>query len=251
MKREWMVCVALLVCSVGCGSPDERAEEEAARAAQEAGDAARQAGDAARQAGNAARQAGDAAQQAAQQNAQQGGQMAQGAQEAARGLEGMANALSAMAGGAAGAEKPVEPVSFRELIALLPEVDGWQRDSPAGERMTAPFPFSTAEATYTRGTVQVEVTMTDSGFNQLLLAPYAMFLASGYERETTDGYERSTPVGGQPGWEKWSTSGRSGELNALVGKRYLVQIQGRNLDDPKVLREFADRLDLARLAALK
>ena len=35
-----------------------------------------------------------------------------------------------------------------------------------------------------------------------------------------------------PGWEKWSSKDRDGELNAIVNKRFIVQIEGHNIDDP-------------------
>jgi hypothetical protein len=212
MRRVCVLCLAAVVTMAGCG----RSEEPAA----------------------------------APRGDQQAANPEQAAEEAARGLEDMAKALGALAGGE-GTEKPVDPVSFRDLIALLPEMDGWERAQPRGERMTSPFPFSTAEATYTRGDARIEVTITDSGFNQLLLTPYAMFLRTGFERESTDGYEKSTQVAGQPGWEKWNTEGKYGELNALVGKRFLLQIEGNDLPDTKPLHEFASRMDMGKLAALK
>jgi hypothetical protein len=213
MKRELILGLALAMCVAGCGRSEEK---EAERQAEQTAQTAEQA-----------------------------------AEEAAKGLEDMARALGALAGTGSDGEKPVDPVSFRELIALMPDVDGWDKRQPTGERMTSPFPFSMAEVVYTRGDAQIEVTMTDSGFNQLLLTPYAMFLRTGYERETTEGYEKSTQVNGQPGWEKWNTEGKYGELNALVGKRYLLQIEGNGVDDPRVLHEFASRIDMGRLAGLK
>jgi hypothetical protein len=175
-----------------------------------------------------------------------------GAAEAAKGLEQMAKGLEAMAGGAAaGSVQPVDPVSFRDMQALFPEFAGWQKGKPTGERMSAPFKFSQAEVQYTKGDSRVELKMIDSGFNQLLLTPYAMFLTAGYEKETSDGYEKSTKVNGQPGWEKWDSSGKDGELNALVGKRFLVQINGRGIEDTKLLHELAGKIDMAKLSTLK
>jgi hypothetical protein len=78
-----------------------------------------------------------------------------------------------------------------------------------------------------------------------------MFLASGYERETDSGYEKAVDIAGTPGFEKWNTDAGSGELNLLVGKRYLVTIEGRRVSDPKTLRDFAANLDAAKLAALE
>jgi hypothetical protein len=175
-----------------------------------------------------------------------------GAAEAAKGLEQMAKGLEAMASGAAaGNAQPVDPVSFRDMQALFPEFEGWEKGKPTGERMSAPFKYSQAEVRYTKGDSRLELKMVDSGFNQLLLTPYAMFLTAGYEKETSDGYEKSTKVNGQPGWEKWDSSGKDGELNALVGKRFLVQIDGRGIEDTKLLHELAGKIDMAKLTTLK
>jgi hypothetical protein len=176
----------------------------------------------------------------------------QAAQQAAKGLEQVAKGLEGLASGAgSGDMKPVDPVSFRDLQALFPDLDGWEKGKPTGERMSSPFAFSQAEVTYTKGDSRIELKMVDSGFNQLLLTPYAMFLQAGYEKETADGYEKSTQVNGQPGWEKWNSEQKDGELNALVGKRFLVTIDGNQIDDAKVLHEVAGKIDMGRLAALR
>jgi hypothetical protein len=212
MKRGLILCAALALAAAGCGGSEEKQAEQA--------------------------------QEQAAQTAEKG------AAEAAKGLEQLAKGLGAMAGGG-GDQKPVDPVSFRDMMALFPDIEGWEKEKPTGERMTSPFPFSTAQVGYTKGDSRVEVKMTDSGFNQLLLTPYAMFLQAGYEKETSDGYEKSTQVAGQPGWEKWSTESKDGELNALVGKRFLLQIEGSQIDDIKLLHDVAGKIDMGKLAALK
>ncbi len=188
--------------------------------------------------------------QRAQQQAEQTAQTAtQAAQQAAKGLEQMAKGLEGLAAG--GDVKQVDPVSFRDLISLLPEIEGWEKQKPTGERMTSPVAFSQAEGQYTKGDASIDVKIIDSGFSQLLLAPYAMMLAAGYERESSEGYEKSTTVNGQPGWEKWNSDSRDGEVNALVGKRFLVTIEGNGIDDVKVLHEAANKVDMGKLASLK
>ena len=114
--------------------------------------------------------------------------------------------------------------------------------------MTAPFSFSQAEVRYRKGDRALEIKIVDSGFNQLLFTPFAMFMQAGYEKETSSGYEKSTTVGGQPGWEKWNTEGKDGEVNAFVGKRYILTVEGRNVDDIKVAarRRRQDRSRQAR-----
>jgi hypothetical protein len=195
-----------------------------------------------------AEQAAQPATKAAEQVAKGAGQ---GAADAAKGLEQLAKGLEAMAGGAAGDVKPVDPVSFRDLQTVFPDLDGWEKAKPTGERMMSPFAFSQAEVDYRKGDARLELKIVDSGFNQLLFAPFMMFLQAGYEKETSRGYEKSTTINGHPGWEKWNTEGKDGEVNALVGKRFIVTLEGRNVDDIKVLHEVVGRIDMAKLAALK
>jgi hypothetical protein len=117
--------------------------------------------------------------------------------------------------------------------------------------MTMPVPFSQTEATYTKGDAQIEVKIIDSAFSQLLVAPWAIFLTAGYEKETSDGYEKSVNVGGNPGFEKWDSNDNDGELNLVVAKRFLITIEGSDIADTKVLHEFASKLDVGKLGSLK
>ena len=75
--------------------------------------------------------------------------------------------------------------------------------------MTSPIAFSQTEARYKMGEAQVEVKIVDSAFNQMLVAPWAMFLTAGYEKETSDGYEKSVDVGGHPGFEGGTAATRT------------------------------------------
>src|SRR5687768_3473746 len=62
--------------------------------------------------------------------------MAKGAEDMAKDMSDLASGLGAAFGGDPNA-KPVDPVSFRDLQAVLPELAGWERGKPTGERMTA------------------------------------------------------------------------------------------------------------------
>jgi len=225
--RYWgIVGLALtLSLSPGCGkSEEQKAAEKAAEEAREAAEALKKA-------------------------AEKGGAAAatQGMQEFAKAMEGVAGALSGK--GADG--KPVEPVSFQSLQTALPEVSGWTRQPPRGERMTLPVAFSQAEATYTKGDSEIEVKIVDSAFSQLLIAPWAMFMTAGYEKQTSDGYEKSVSVAGSPGFERWNSANKDGELSLVMAKRFMVTVEGNNIADTKVLHEFATRVDAGKLASLK
>lgn len=211
--------------SLACGKSDEeKAAEQAAEETREAAEALRKAAESAGAAG-----------------------AAQGMQEFAKAMEGMAGAMS----GTTPDGKTVEPVGIEQLQSVLPEVDGWQRSAPSGERMTMPVPFSQAEADYAMGDAQVTVKVVDSAFSQMLVAPWAMFLTAGYEKQTGDGYEKSVVVGGNPGFERWEKGDKYGELNLVIAKRFLVTVEGREIADTKVLHDFASRLDAGRMAELK
>lgn len=233
--RAGFIGVAVLglaaMLSAACGkSPEEKAADalkEAATDMAKAGEEMAKAGEAA---ANAAAPAAD--------------QAAKGMEDFAKAMQGMAAAM----GGAGG--KVAEPVSFRDLQAAFPEVSGWTMDKPKGERMTAPVAYSQTETRYRNGDQAIEVKIVDSAFNQMLVAPWAMFLTAGYEKETDDGYEKSTTVSGNPGFEKWNDQRKDGELNIVVAKRFLVSVEGNRLTDVKQLHDFAGRIDFGKLAAL-
>jgi hypothetical protein len=195
-------------------------------------------------------QAADDLKQASAEMQKSSDDMSKGAQDMAKGLEAMAKGLAGASGGDPNV-KPVDPVSFRDLQAVMPDVSGWEKASPTGERMSSPFSFSQASVIYKKGDAEITLKIMDSGFNQLLFAPFAMFMATGYEKETQEGFERSLTVAGNPGWEKWDKASRNGDLNVVVDKRFLVQVEGREVDDIKTLHGVLDRTDLKKLATLK
>jgi hypothetical protein len=185
-----------------------------------------------------------AEQQAAEDAAQTA---AAAATDMGKALEGYANALS---GGAEGTTT-VEPVTFQSLIGILPEVSGWEREKPRGERMTIPVPFSQAEVGYRKGDANIDVKIIDTGFAQLLFAPFSMLMTSGYSRESSDGYEKAVTINGHPGLEQWRSDDSGGELTVAVGKRYMVTIEGSQVPDAATLRTFASAMNLGALASLK
>jgi len=172
--------------------------------------------------------------------------MSKGAEDTARSMEAMARGLAGDSG-----VKPVDPVSFKDLQTVMPDVAGWEKASPTGERMTSPFSFSQALVTYKKGDAEIEQMIMDSGFNQLLVAPFAMMLTTGYAKETSDGYEKSTTVSSFPAFEKWSSESKNGEFTVFVNKRFIVEAEGSGLASTKELQAFLDKTDLKKLADLK
>jgi hypothetical protein len=149
------------------------------------------------------------------------------------------------------AEGLVKPVSVRELIALLPAPAGWERERPTGEHLTAPVNFADALVRLMKGNATVTAKITDSALNQVLVTPLAMLMARKNERGTSSEYEKAIKVGNAPAFEKWDNKTKSGNLTVLVNKRFIVEIDGSSIDDPKVLHEILDKIDLEKLADLK
>ena len=70
-------------------------------------------------------------------------------------------------------------------------------------------------------------------------------------RRPSHGYEKAVKVAGHPGFEKWDASGKDGEVNAFVSKRFILQLEGSNVEDTKVLHQLAEAANLGKLAGLK
>ena len=221
MLTKTIALALILIGSVACGKSD--AEKQAEQASEDIKKAA----------------------EAVTKAQQDGGDTAKGMADMAKAMQGMAAAI----GGGDG--KPVEPVATDLLKATLPVIAGWDMAAPRAERMTSPIAYSQVEAEYKKGDAEVEIKVVDTGYAQMLIAPWSMFLASGYSRETGDDYEKSITVGGNPGFEKFSNSSKRGELNIFAGKRFMVTIEGQDLADTKVLHEFASKMDFSKIAALQ
>lgn len=239
-----MVVVLSSVLAAACGKSPE---EKAADALKQVADSMAKSGDAAAKAGAQAAAAGAAA---AAAGANAAGAAANGA-EAGKGMEDFAKAMQGMAAalGGNGGANPGQPVSFRDMQAAFPTVSGWTMDKPKGERMTSPVSFSQTEVRYKNGDQSIELKIVDSAFNQILIAPWTMFLTAGYEKETDEGYEKSTIIGGQPGFEKWNEPRKDGEVNLVVAKRFLVTLEGNGVDI-KTLHDVAGKVDFAKLTEL-
>lgn len=216
MPRRLIALALALVGTVACGkSAEEKAAEEQAKTVQQGAAAAQQGAD----------------------------QMAQGLQQMAQGLQQLAQ------GGAGG--QTAAPVDFQKLETVLPVVSGWTRSEPEGHQMSMPVPISNTEATYTNGDMEVKLTIVDSAFSQIATAPLMMLTAAGYSEKTSTGYKRATTIGGAPAYEEWDSSDKSGKLGTIIGKRFMVEASGSNLDSVDTLKGFVQKVNAAKLAALK
>lgn len=179
--------------------------------------------------------------QSAQQSAQQ---VAQGLQQLAQGFQQMAQQKDASG-------KPVPPVDFEKLEALLPSPAGWTKGKSKGEQMTTMVSISNAEVDYTKGAMNAHLEITDSALSQMLLAPLGMMLAAGYSERSSSGYKKSMVTNGSPGYEEWNNDDKRGEITVVVANRFIVAAKGSSLDSIESLRGIVTQIDLNKLAALK
>ena len=150
---------------------------------------------------------------------------------------------------------PAEPVNHRVLLEMLPEeAAGRPRTETEGQstNMGGAFAVSTREATYqSEGAPgRIEISINDLG-----APPSAAMFGAGWamidmDKETSTGYERTITYQGHRGYRKYDSERRNGELSALVAGRYIVQVEGRDVDDDE-LEAALQAVDTRRLAGRK
>jgi hypothetical protein len=191
------------------------------------------------------KQAEEAAKAAAEATKTGADQMAQGAAAMAKGFEDLAKGMTGAATG------KVDVLPFEKLGEALPEVSGWKRGEITGSSTTMPFAMSQSEATYENGDSRVEVEVVDTALNQMILAPFSMFLVQNYSERSSDGYKKGATFKGHPAFEEVDYSSKTGELTVVVDKRFIVHARGRNVKDVEPARTVLDKMDFGKLTAAK
>ena len=161
-------------------------------------------------------------------------QTVQGMQQVAQGLRQLT-------------QSQATPVDFEMLKTLLPEINGWTKGRPRGEQVNMPFAISNATAHYANGESTMDVTITDSALNQLIFAPFSIFMTSGYEERSDDGYKKAMTIAGAPGFEEWTKESGHGEVTIVVNNRYLVQATGHRVASIDPIRKAIEAVDLKKL----
>jgi hypothetical protein len=171
----------------------------------------------------------------------------------AGGEANMAEAMKAM-GMALNGGKKVDPVSFKDLKALLPEeLPGWKRKETKGEKNGAMgLSISQADGRYDgEGGATLRIKIVDAGS---LTGPIGIGLAGWasieIDRETDDEYEKSTTFGGYKAFEKYNSKEKTGEMKLLLAGRFIVEVRGHGvkIDD---IKGALGKLDLKKLESLK
>lgn len=172
------------------------------------------------------------------------------AQEAADQMEEAANAMrDALTGNDSG--KKTEVVDWRKLKEFLPnKIDGMPRTDESGETAGAMgFTFSQVEGTYEKGERRVNLKIVDTGGFSGLVNMSAAWATVTIDKEDRYGYERTTEIDGYKAFEKYEKNSKDGEVSVLVGKRYVVSLNGRGVKMDE-LKDVVGDLGLKKLEKL-
>ncbi len=152
-------------------------------------------------------------------------------------------------------KEPVDPVDFRELKALLPEkMLGMERTESSGEKSGAMgFTISNAKAEYENkddnATIRVEL-MDTGGIAGVATMALAAWTMADIDKETATGYEKTTKINGHKAYEQYDNERKSGELNVMVARRFIVNVNASNVSADQ-MKAVISELDLDKLEDLK
>jgi hypothetical protein len=218
--RAVVLVLSLAALATACKSPEQKATEETAKNLQ----------DASKQMEAASKNAG----------ANMGDAMA---------------AMGAAVSGAANGNKKVETVDYKELKALLPEsLPGMKRTDATGEKSSAMgMQISNTEGRYSAenggGSMTIKITDIGSMTGLAGMTAYA-WAGVNIDRESDNEYEKTSTIGGYKSHEKYNKSSKSGEVSVLVGDRFVVDVNGDNVD-MNAIKGALGKVDLGKLNSMK
>jgi hypothetical protein len=163
--------------------------------------------------------------------------------------QAMGQVMGALSG--AGAGTTIEALGVETLKSFIPEtLAGLPRQSISAERNAAMgMQVATAHASYGDDGHGMKLQVTDTGgaAGFLALAGWANIESSSEEGTRT---ERVGHEGDRLVKEVWDSAAKSGEYTVVVGKRFMVEVQG-NAGSLADLKAAASSVDLAKLESLK
>jgi hypothetical protein len=135
------------------------------------------------------------------------------------------------------------------------ELNGLKRSECKGEKnKVAEMSISQVTAKFKKGdedgAPEIEVQVIDYSNVQMAEGLSAAWTALEIDKESDSGFEKTVKVAGNPGFLTWKKDDKHGQLQLLVGKRFILSLQTHNLPLEQVLK-IAEALALDKLAALK
>ncbi len=150
------------------------------------------------------------------------------------------------------AQTAVEPVNWSKLTPFLVDLDGWEADDDAEGQTISMMGTSVTvvERSYTNENRSLKITITDSGYVQMVLAGFKMMMQ--FEVDSSDEYIKKVTVDEFPGVEQYNYDDKDAELILVLKDRFLIQLEGDEFEKEQVsdLTDIAKALDLSGIAAL-
>ena len=143
-----------------------------------------------------------------------------------------------------------ELIGWRDLGVFLDEISGWE---PEGELKGSTssmggLSISQVSRSFTNVDQSIEIEIIDSGLNQMVFAGVKM--AMNFEVDSSDEYIKKITIKNFPGIEKYEYDSKDGEVNLMIADRFLVKIEGDDIEDCSSLKDVAEKLDLEGLSQL-
>jgi hypothetical protein len=150
-------------------------------------------------------------------------------------------------------------VDFRKLKEVLPaELNGLKRIEHTGEKYAfGGMSVSTAKAEYKKNKDQddekepsISVEIMDYGGVEIAKGLAMAWTMAEIDKESDNGYEKTVKIKGNPGMETWEKEGKHGHMQVLVGSRFILTVDTRNIPSEQ-LTKVVEALPLDKMAALK
>src|SRR5213082_3419650 len=147
-----------------------------------------------------------------------------------------------------------DAVDYQKLLPILPDApQGWTADKPEGSTEdVGGFRLTNVHRDYRKGegdnVPTAAISILDSAANPDYVG--ATTTAWKFTTTSTEGYSKSVNLDGHDGFETFENEGKHGTLWLMVAKRYFLQIETQG-QDPAALQEWAKRVDMKKLAAIK
>ena len=100
-----------------------------------------------------------------------------------------------------------------------------------------------------QGGARAQIKIVDAAAVSGLINVAQSFVAN-KTSESDSGYEKQANVGGRLVHEKYDNNSKHGELNAIVAKRFAVDVTGDGVD-MSALEQYASLVDFSKLEAMK
>lgn len=150
-------------------------------------------------------------------------------------------------------EKKVEPIDFRKLKEFLPEsvAEIPRTEARGSKNSVGEAKISQAEGEYSKDGSEstASVSIMDYGAVPWMVAGMAAWENMEIDNESDDEYQRTVTYGKYRGYETYNTKEKSGQLQLLVAKRFLISID-LNKIEPEYFGKTVESMKLDDLAAL-